>query len=253
MQKEGWLSVCIATMRRWDFLKDTLPVFLARPEVAEVIVCDETGEDASAIAASPLAQNPKLRLVVNERRLGIYENKRKAMRLAAADIPYVAVLDSDNYFDDEWFETLADAMRTAVFKGDTQLLFGSADFRSVNLTSGTVSYPCDQFSGQTIHTVFWNAVFRQPLLTGWYNLFNDGNLVVPRTAVDILPDVSSDSLLAADAIFMLQKWIAAGYAVWYVPGLAYTHTVHPGSSWLETAAASSQILTRTRWTIDAPA
>jgi len=44
-----------------------LPIFLARPEVVEVILCDETGEDAAA--AQALGTNPKLKIHVNEKRL----------------------------------------------------------------------------------------------------------------------------------------------------------------------------------------
>jgi hypothetical protein len=59
------LTIAIPTMRRWSFLKSMIPVFLARPEVKEVVLCDETGEDyAAAQAAFP--ENPKLRLYKNE-------------------------------------------------------------------------------------------------------------------------------------------------------------------------------------------
>ena len=98
------LTVAIPTMKRWSFLKTMLPVFLARPEVKEVVLCDETGEDYEAAAAA-FSKNPKLRLYKNETRLGIYENKKKVLSLCSG---WVALLDSDNVFPDEWFDFLAE-------------------------------------------------------------------------------------------------------------------------------------------------
>ena len=154
------LSVAIATMNRWSFLKDTLPVFLSHPIVAEVIVCDETGDDIQAIQGS--LQDPKLRLVKNEKRLGIYENKRKAFSLATS--PYVAILDSDNYFSEEWLDTIGEML-----KGDT--IYASADFKNAD-TVGNVTYPCKDFSGLRLNAGNWNSMFNKPR---WNFLVNDGN------------------------------------------------------------------------------
>ena len=43
------LTIAIPTMRRFTFLRETLPTFLAHDGVGEVIVCDETGEDVEEI------------------------------------------------------------------------------------------------------------------------------------------------------------------------------------------------------------
>ncbi len=50
---ESFLCIAIPTMKRWSFLKQNLPLFLSRPEVLEVVICDETGEDVKEIEASP--------------------------------------------------------------------------------------------------------------------------------------------------------------------------------------------------------
>ena len=214
-------------------------MYLGRPEVVEVVVCDETGEDYKAIQKSAFANNPKLRLFKNERRLGIYENKLKAASLATA--PWIAVLDSDNLFDDEWFATL----HTITF--DTNTIIASADFKNLNTATGEVSYPCKSFSGLTINKGSWNAILQK---LGWNFLLNDGNWIIPKGAVAALPaDQRSSNWEAADAIYMLRCFVFAGYSVYYSPGLEYTHIVHPGSSWLQTDAISSKILVSTDWRI----
>ena len=242
-----WLTIAIPTMRRWSFLQEQIPIALSRPEVAEVILCDETGEDVAAASASPWATDPKLRLVINPRRLGIYQNKRRCIELAAANpqAKMVAVLDSDNAFNDEWFETLSEA----VSKEGYGLIYASADFMTTDTRNGLIAHPCREFSGRRIQgSEDWNLLLTQPRS---HFLTNDGNWVLPAAAaLTALPaTMRSDAVEAADAIYMMRCFIAAGLRVWYVPGLEYIHRVHPGSSWLETEAASTRILNRTDWRV----
>jgi len=234
------LTIAIPTMRRWDFLKDTLPIYLARPEVLEVILCDETGEDCSAAEASGLAADPKLRLYRNEKRLGIYENKRKALSLARGS--WVGVFDSDNIFTDESFEVLS-----TVDWSKRDRIYGSADFKTINLETLQVNQPCTKFSGHVLNSSNWNSM----LTAQWGNfLLNDGNWIVPAEACVYLPkETKSSDLLAADAIYMLRCFIKGGYSAYYVPGLEYIHTVHPGSTWIQTAAESTRIYNETDWRI----
>lgn len=234
------LSIAIATMRRWPFLRETLPQMLERPEVGEVILSDETGEDVAEVKKTIWASHPKLRMSVNDSVLGIYENKVKAAKLAKG--PWVAILDSDNLFPESWFFVLADLLEK---HNGQKILFASAEFQNINLQTGESSTPCKDFSGLTLNAANWNRMFQRP---GWNFLLNDGNWVVPREAVDCLPTtVKSSDLLAADAIFMTKQWIAAGYTLWYVPELVYIHTVHPGSTWILTAKESTRIFNETRW------
>ena len=239
----AWLTVAIPTMRRWTFLQEQLPIFLARPEVAEVLVCDETGEDVAAAGASSWGNDPKLRLVVNPQRLGIYQNKRRCIELATS--PMVAVLDSDNAFNDDWFETLADSVK----KGGHGLIYASADFMTVDTTTGACIRPCAKWSGTRIQTSFeWNTFIDQPHFA---HLTNDGNWVVPRdAALAALPHcTASEQVLAMDALYMLRCFVVAGIGLWYVPGLSYIHRVHPGSAWLETEKENLRIFKSTRWDI----
>lgn len=233
------LTVAIPTMRRWNFLKDSIPVFLDRKEVAEVLICDETGEDTKEIMKA-FPGNPRIRCIVNPRRLGIYENKRKC--LENSKTVWTALLDSDNMFNDEWFDVLMECDFT-----NTKAIYASAEFKSVDIATGQVSDHCSQFSGLSISSANWNSMFKKPK---WNFLLNDGNWVLPTEAVKHLSStVTSKSLEAADAIYMLKCFIKGGYTITYVPSLVYTHTIHPGSSWLETDRESSRILSNTVWTL----
>lgn len=245
-----FLSIAIPTMRRWEFLQESLPFYLARQEVLEVILCDETGDDIDSIQASPFytslshQEKSRLRLFKNEKRLGIYWNKRKAFGLARGS--FVAILDSDNMFLEEWFDTLVANIRL----DDRKTIYASATFISLNKETGESRRPCEKFEGMRITKKSWNSLFTQ---VGWNHLLNDGNWVVPREAFQSWPEFVSKEMIAGasycDALFSLRAMIAGGFEILYVPDLTYIHTVHSGSSWLQTSAPSCQAITTTDWRI----
>ena len=236
MPLQGLLTIAIPTMRRWSFLKTMLPVFLARPEVKEVILCDETGEDAHAAAA--FGTNPKLKIHVNEQRLGIYENKKKALGLAKG---WVALLDSDNVFPDEWFDFLAE-----LDFSDPSRIYGSADFKTLDAETGKVTSPCQEFSGMILNKSTWNTFLHKPKC---FLLLNDGNWILHSDLHAYLPDIKSSALKAADAVFMLRAFIDRGCSIEYPAGFQYIHIVHSGSSWLETESESTAVLKRIDWRV----
>jgi len=229
------ITIAIPTMRRWQFLKTMLPIFLARPEVVEVILCDETGEDAAA--AQALGTNPKLKIHVNEKRLGIYENKKKVLGLAKG---WVALLDSDNVFPDEWFDNLAE-----LDFSDKRKIYGSADFKTLD-TEGNTASPCKEFSGTILDKSSWNTFLHKPKC---FLLLNDGNWILHRDLYEYLPDIPSSALQAADAVFMLRAFIENGCSIEYI-GFQYIHMVHSGSSWLQTEAESTAVLRRIDWRVE---
>jgi len=229
MPFEG-ITIAIPTMKRWSFLKTMLPIFLARPEVVKVILCDETGEDA---AEAMSLDDPKLEVHVNPQRLGIYENKKKVLGLAKG---WTALLDSDNVFPDEWFDSLAE-----LDFSDPKRIYGSADFKTLN--GGKVARPCQEFSGISLDKDTWNTFLHRDKC---FFLLNEGNFIVHADAARSLPLVRSEDLHAADAIFMLWILVKKGYTVEYT-GPEYIHMVHSGSSWLQTEKESTKVLMDMCW------
>lgn len=230
------LSICIPTMKRWNFLKDTIPEMLKHEIVKEIVICDETGEDIKEIEKSNFAKHPKLRLIQNEKRLGIYQNKRKVGNLAEGE--WIGILDSDNIFPDIWFEEIESIITKDKEK---KTIYGSASFRNVHLETGKEERPCIEFDGLVLNKDTWNGMFSRKK---WNFLLNDGNWILPREGMKYLVEMESEKLQAADAIYMLKTWIEAGYTMKYVEGLEYIHTVHGGSSWIATERESTRILNR---------
>jgi glycosyltransferase involved in cell wall biosynthesis len=238
----AFLTIAIPTMDRWDFLKESLPHFLERAEVGEIVICDENGNDVEKIKKA--FPSSKLQLFTNEKQLGIYHNKRKALSLAT--FPWVAVLDSDNQFPEEWFEGISDAVK----KCSNKTVIGSPCFRSINLMNGKSWQPCEHFSGLKVDKHSWNTLFTK---LRWNHLLNDGNWVVPRGSHQFLPEVVPDSYKAAaefcDALFSLRCFVGSGLSVWYPEDLSYNHLVHAESSWLTRDAPSTRAINTTHWLI----
>ena len=234
------ITVAIPTMKRFDkFLKRFLPVYLENPLVKHVLICDETGEDVDAIAEH-FGKHEKLILHKNSRRLGIYHNKRQCIELAPTE--WVAVFDSDNFFGQEFFMELA---KLWYHEGaDTTHFYacGRALFLNEN---GNHTDPLSGFGGFKINKSNWNTVFDRHR---WNYMLNDGNWIVHKSVLDVLPmDVLDKDILATDAIYMARLFVKGGYTYNIREELFYVHTVHGGSSWSADVDENMRIWNSTNW------
>ena len=237
-------TVAIPTMRRWStFLEKSLPQYLEYDLVTNVVICDETGEDAKAIQASPYANHPKLQVFPNESRLGAYLNKRQCIEKAPTD--WVAVLDSDNIFSEEFFERAYQALQKESF--NPKLVLASADNVRLFVKTGKEEKRTAHFSGLRITKQTWNSVLQMP---DWNFLLNDGNYIVHKSNLSSLnPKFTLEQVYASDAILAAKQFVQSGCTYYLVPGLWYIHTVHDDSEWLKTDRQSTYILNTTDWRI----
>jgi glycosyltransferase involved in cell wall biosynthesis len=92
------ISVVMATYNGEKYLDQQIQSILnqSRPP-AEFIVCDDLSTDGTVAILEKYAQQNKLRYVVNDYRLGLVANFKKAVSLAD-DANYIALSDQD----DEW-------------------------------------------------------------------------------------------------------------------------------------------------------
>ena len=235
------LTVAIPTMRRWKgFLEKSLPQFLDNDYVTKVVICDETGEDVYAIQASRWANHPKLILHVNEKRLGMYANKRKCVEVSPTD--WVAVLDSDNIFPDVFFETLFDTWKDE--GANTRTVYAASEIIRVFLKTGESEERTKHFTGMRINKGNWNQILRTP---AWNFLLNDGNWVGHKCVLDAWPYLAEEKVRATDSIRIVRGLVEQGFTYYIVPGMRYIHTVHDDSEWIKTEADSSRLLATTEW------
>ena len=237
------LTVAIPTMRRWKgFLEKSLPTFLDNEYVSKVLICDETGEDVNAIQKSSYATHPKLILHTNEKRLGMYANKRRCVELSPTN--WVAVLDSDNIFPDGYFEALFDTWKDE--GANTKTVYAASEIIRVFLKTGESEERTKHFTGMRIQRKNWNHVFQ---MKDWNFLLNDGNWVGHTSVLEAWPPMPDEKVKATDSIRIVKNLVTHGWTYSIVPGMRYIHTVHDDSEWIKTDRDSSYLLATTEWRI----
>lgn len=237
------LTVAIPTMRRWKgFLEKSLPMFLNNDSVSYVVICDETGEDTVAIRNSKWASHPKLIIHTNEKRLGMYANKRKCVEVSPTD--WVAVLDSDNIFPDVFFETLFDTWKDE--GANTKTVYAASEIVRVFLKTGESEERTKHFSGMRITKGNWNTALK---MKAWNFLLNDGNWVGHKSVLEAWPYIPEEKVRATDSVRIVKGLVEKGWTYFIVPGMRYIHTVHDDSEWIKTEQESSYLLATTEWRI----
>ena len=237
------LTVAIPTMERWSFLKDQIPKYLNDPNVGFVVISDENGKDINVICELELDSHSKLRLYQNDEVLGVYGNKRQCFLKAPSE--WVAVLDSDNKFEPDFFEEFLKARERDGAKSE-KTIYCSGNVANLNLESGLTNYKTKHFAGMKITRENWNDVLKMP---NWNFLLNDGNCIWPCNVIKHFPDLPEDQIVGTDSIFFMRQAIQAGYTLSVEPTMHYVHVVHDGSHWLQNAEVSSRLMGLRDWKV----
>ena len=225
-------SLCIPTMNRYDkFLSKYIPMYLAMDHIDEIIICDENGEDVKKIKEN--FNSPKLKLHVNEKRLGVFFNKRKTALLAKNE--WVCIFDSDNFPEKNYFNNMKRYIENDLGNQKNVIL--------------SPCYGKDRF---LFHYLAGSVLTKDTLIDALNKQRSDPNRQ-PHHSVDTLMnmmngvynkhifeqmDVETEKELmleadAADAILLNMlafEQLDAEFHV--VPGVEYDHIVHDGSLWL---------------------
>jgi glycosyltransferase involved in cell wall biosynthesis len=238
------LTVAIPTMDRWDkFLKKQLPIYLDHPLIDCVLISDENGNDIDKICQEGYDKNPKLRLYQNEFILGVYGNKRQC--LLNAPTQYVAVLDSDNWFEPSYFDSLMECIKR---DGDLaeKTIYTAGENERLFIDTGVKENRIKHFSGKRINKENWNTILK---IVGWNFLLNDGNAVWPKSFVQHMPDLPEERVVGTDSLLAMRYAIQAGYTMSVEHSLHYIHTVHDGSHWTQNAGVSSRLMGQMDWRV----
>lgn len=236
------MTIAIPTMERFEqFLHFTLPIYLEMDCVDQVLVADETGEDADAIAKETWGTHPKLRVIRNSTRLGAYNNKLQLLRNVTTD--WVALIDSDNYVVPEYFEAL-----TAYWRIDPPThmsVYIPAAVQSHHLGSSEYTPKIKNLSGLTITAANWNESLRLYMIDHGLNL---GNCVFHRTIATQFQDDHSPQKMV-ECKWMNRELVLKGYRLVFVPDMKYIHVIHPGSLYLTHIHDMQKAERETVWTI----
>lgn len=210
------ISVCIPTMRRFSFLKESISKYLENPYVSELVITDETGEDYEEIMST--FSHPKLRVYKNETRLGVLRNKFRAASYATSK--FIAILDSDNFADIEYFKAFNKFISNK-----------KVPFRSMFIPSR--AKPCFDFTGWINIPITRNNVkYHYPKIETCLNVMN---LIISKeflSLFDINSDGFCDRVGTSDSLyFSLYSMFNMNATLFIVDGMEYEHRVHDESYW----------------------
>jgi hypothetical protein len=225
-------SLCIPTMDRYDnFLSKYIPLYLKNDLIDEIIISDENGNDIKKINEH-FPNNNKLKLFVNEERLGPFMNKIRACSKASNE--WIVLMDSDNFADENYFNIANNYLKNNNIEKNSILApcFAKPKFNYSHL-SGFV-YKKGMFNkNKELENKLIN-----PSYTNSSVLMNTGNYVINKFLIDNIDltkemdDIIMSS--ACDVIYfntLLFEQLDLNLHV--VPNLTYDHVVHNESIYLQ--------------------
>jgi hypothetical protein len=237
-------SLCIATMNRYDdFLSKYLPLYIDNPLIDEIIITDETGDDAMKIWSD--FTSPKIKIFINDERLGPLKNKMKAMRHASNE--WIALIDSDNFADNKYFEVASRFILTLPKSENTSIIAPSFSKPGNNDTKSKdhEGFDFTAFQGRNLSLSYLRSLPQQYLRTCQDNitvLLNQGNYIINKHLVDNIslaaedPDLIDNSSSFDVIYFNTLLYEQFGFALnfYVIAGLEYQHSVHANSIYLIT-------------------
>ncbi len=228
------ISLCIPTADRYRlFLSKALPVFLRIPHINEIIIVDENGNDKAAIETDfpNEVADERIKLFENDRRLGAFKNKLKAISLATND--WVCVFDSDNMLSKEYFTAL-----------ETYIIKKPLDPTTIYCPAYALANykPHENFDFTHLLNKRIDKQFIQKTAIDNFSrieiLLNTGNYILHKSVLEFPYEKFEKQIKSCrgyDVIFFnyLMSY-HKGYTLQVVPNMKYNHAVHDGSYFLNT-------------------
>jgi len=231
------LSLCIPTMRRFDFLKVNLPKYLENPYIAEINIVDETGEDYELL--SQIYKNePKIRLFKNQVRLGTFLNKIESAKKASND--WICLMDSDNFADLDYFEQF---IKYTASNPDKNIVY-------------CPSFAKPRFDYRAFENIIIDKSSLRSIIpnndVNWKvrTAFNTGNYIYHKSILDTVDTLikndaevndMSKIIYGCDVIYLNYLLLKNNYKFIFVPKMEYTHVVHDGSIYSITAETQKEL------------
>tara|TARA_Y100000389_G_scaffold204655_1_gene258624 strand:+ start:14086 stop:14796 length:711 start_codon:yes stop_codon:yes gene_type:complete len=208
-----FFSLCIPTMDRFDtFLKKTLSKYIENEYINEIIITDENGNDIEKIILH--FNSPKLKLYKNEYRLGCFLNKHKACSLA--NNIWIALIDSDNFADINYFKSASDFIENN------------------NLSNNTILSPSKALPSYKFNV----GCYRKQNLKGTELMLNTGNYIINKyliSNISFINDIENiKNSNACDVIlFNIMLFEQFNINFYVIKDMTYLHTTHNGSIYLQ--------------------
>lgn len=224
-------TLCIPTMNRFDkYLSKNLQKYLDNQYINEIIITDENGNDIKKIKDK--FNNYKLKLFINEKRLGPFLNKLKALHLA--NNKWIALIDSDNFADIDYFRIAKQFIDTKKPNENTILspCYASDTFRWEHLSE--INQPFNKLTSKQFY-----KIEKDKKTTGKIShLMNLGNYILNKKLanelnidkdINIIKNSYSFDVVLMNTLFFEQFNIN----FWIINDMKYQHITSEDSIYLE--------------------
>jgi len=218
-------SLCIPTMDRFDtFLNKNLKKYLLNELIDEIIITDENGNDYEKIKNN--FQNEKLKVFKNKKQLGPFLNKLECCKKAKNE--WIVLMDSDNFADQSYFDTLSKYIQ---MNNLTKLTILAPDFAKPRFDYTKI-----------LPKILTNTSMKKMInKTSFLTAMNTGNYVLNKYLIENI-NISKETenikkSSSCDVIFfntLLFEQFDVSFRI--ITGLNYEHVVHDGSVYLTTCS-----------------
>lgn len=208
------ISLCITTYNRTTLLYESFAQVLNDDRISEIVIVDDhsNAEIWNAICVQ-LAEVNKVKLYCNDKNLGCYHNKKRAVELASNE--WVILFDSDNIITKKYIDVLykREWQNDVIF----QPSFAKPHFDFI------------KYSGFLIHKTIVSEFANESTFTTALNAMN--YFVNRDEYLRVWEDRPEP--WTADSLLQNYNWLKAGNSIYFCPGLEYEHRVHDGSHYKE--------------------
>lgn len=210
------LSLAITHYNRYEMVIESFAQIIDDFRLSEILIMDDASTDGSfEKLAKHFEGDEKVGVIRQAKNRGMQTNKRDAIALAKHS--HVIILDSDNIID----TTYIDALEKMTF--DEYTIFCPVFARP--------QFDFRKFSGMTFDITNVGKYMKDDVFNMAMNCCN--------YVVNKLHYVSAfqfnEEHICTDTAWFNYNWLRYGGKFHFVPGMEYTHRVHPGSGFLQDA------------------
>jgi len=236
------ISLCIPTKDRYDkflinYLKEYV-TYLDNGIIHELIISCENGNDYNKIFdeySEILETDKRFRIYKNNKVLGVFLNKLKVCSYAESE--YIALIDSDNFADINYFNTVRKYIYNII-----STFTDSTNSTNKNNLKYSIFSPC-RLKNSFDFKQFENAILTKYNVYYYKDnelfnvLLNTGNYVLTKDIINSIDfkEWNIERVSSYDVIFfnLLCFKQLDGFKIHIVKDLEYTHILHNGSIYLE--------------------
>lgn len=228
------LSLCITTYNRYEYTIESFAKVLDDPRIDDIVILDDASTDFSDVRlGTEFASSTKVRVIRQARNRGMSMNKRDAISYALNE--WVIIFDSDNILGPDYLDAFFDyvgnngqAILPKIHHGD-EFIF-CPDFAKPN-------FDYTRYSNNKLRIYRSDRAAGLIMEDGFNCLMNTCNYIVNRDFY-LATYKYNPNHIASDTIWHNYNHLKRGGAFVIVPGMQYFHRVHPGSGFMQNAAAN---------------